>query len=94
MLTRGEWTRELGTPPVVKGLIWFKYESRMTEGTKAGVCGQSLERRLSISIGKHATVFQTEVYAILTCVFEIQMIAKPEKCVSICSDSQAALKTL
>jgi hypothetical protein len=32
----------------------------MAEGTRAGVCGQSLGRRLSISLGK-----QVEVYAIL-----------------------------
>ena len=66
----------------------------MTEGTKAGVCGQSLGRRLSISIGKHATVFQTVVYAILACVYESQMNSRPEKYVTICSDSQAALKAL
>jgi hypothetical protein len=56
--------------------------------------GKSLGRRLIISIGKHATVFQTVVYAILACVYEIQMNARPEKYGSICSDSQAALKAL
>jgi len=66
----------------------------MTEGTKAGFCGQSLRRKLSISIGKHATFFQTVVYAILVCVYEIQMNARPEKYISICSSSQAALKAL
>ena len=64
------------------------------EGTKAGVCGQSLIRRLSICTGKHATVFQAEVYATLACIYEIQVNARPEKYVSICSDSQVALKTL
>lgn len=32
-----------------------------------------MERRLNISLGKNATVFQVEVYAILVCVHEIQM---------------------
>jgi hypothetical protein len=64
MLTREEWTRGLGTPPAVKGIIWFTYGSRTAEGTKAGVYGQSADRRLSISLGKHATVFQAEVYAV------------------------------
>jgi hypothetical protein len=72
MLTREEWTRGPGTPPVVKGLVWFTDGSRTVEGTGAGVYGQSVDRRLSISLGKHATVFQAEVYAILVCVREIE----------------------
>jgi len=53
-----------------------------------------LGRRPSISPGKYATVFQAEVYAILVCVLEIHMDVTPEKYISICSDNQAALKTL
>ena len=64
------------------------------EGTGAGVYGQSVDRRLSMSLVKHATVFQTEVYAILACVQETETQDRPEKYVSICSDSQAALKAL
>jgi len=55
---------------------------------------KSLGRRLIISLGKHGTVFQTEVYAILACVYENQTNAKREKYVSICSEIQAALKSL
>lgn len=62
------------------------------EGTRAGVYGQSLGRRLSISLEKYATVFQAELYPILTCTYEIQNKDRQEKCVSIRSDSQAALK--
>jgi len=64
------------------------------EGTRAGVYGQSVNRRLSIPLGKHATVFQAKVYAILACVQETETQDRPEKYVSICSDSQAALKAL
>ena len=35
-----------------------------------------------------------KIYAILACVYEIQSQNRPEKYVSICSDSQAALKAL
>jgi len=56
--------------------------------------GQSVDRRLSMSLEKHAIVFQTEVYAILACVYETETQDRPEKYVSICSDSQAALKAL
>jgi len=51
MLTRGEWTRGTGTPPVLKGLIWFTDGSRMMKVTGAGVYGQSVGKRLSISLG-------------------------------------------
>jgi hypothetical protein len=46
------------------------------------------------SLGKHGAVYQAAVYAILTCVYEIQTNARPEKEVGICSDSQVALKAL
>jgi ribonuclease HI len=93
MLTREKWARGPRTP-AVKGLIWFTDGSRSAEGIGAGVYGQSANRRLSISLGKHATVFQTEVYAILACVHENGTQDRPEKYVSICSDRQAGLKAL
>jgi hypothetical protein len=93
-LTRKEWTRGPGTPPVVKKLVWFRDWSRIMEGIRARVYRQSLGRRLSISQVKHATVSQAQVYAILESVNEIQMNVRPEKYVSICSDSQAGLKAL
>ena len=37
MLTTDEWTRGPGTPPVVKGLVWFTEGSKTVEGTRAGV---------------------------------------------------------
>jgi hypothetical protein len=94
MSTREEWTRGPGTPPAVKGLVWFTDGPSTVKGTRAGVYGQSVGRRLSISLGKHATVFQAEVYVILPCVHEIETQDRPEKYVSICCDSQVALKAL
>jgi hypothetical protein len=55
-----------------EGLVWFTGGSRTVERTGAGVSGQSLGRRRSIYLGKHAAVFQAEVYVILACVYEIQ----------------------
>jgi hypothetical protein len=91
MLTGEDMTKGTGTPPVVKGLIWFTDGSTM-EGTSTGVYGQSVGRRLSFSLGRYATVFNAEIYAILACAHEIQFQGRPEKHVSICSDSQANLK--
>jgi len=94
ILIREEWTKGTGTPPAVKGLVWFTDGSKMKEGTGAGVYRQSVGRRLSFSLGRYATVFQAEIYAILACVNKIQFQSRPEKHVSICSDSQVALKAL
>ena len=47
-----------------------------------------------MSVGKYATVFQAEIHAILSCAQEIKMNTRPEEYISICSDSQAALKAL
>jgi len=79
---------------MVKGLVWYTDGSTTAGGDWGGVYGQSVNRRLSIPLGKHATVFQAEVYAILACVEETATQDRPEKYVSICSDSQAALKAL
>jgi ribonuclease HI len=94
MLTREDWTTGQGAPPEVKGLVWYTDGSKMNGGTGARVYGQSLRRRLSFSLGKYSTVFQAEIYAILACVYEIQTLNRSERYVSICSDSQAALKAL
>jgi len=66
MLTREDWTKTTGAPPAVKGLVWFTDASKMREGTGAGVYGQ-VRRKLSFSLGRHATVFQADIYAILAC---------------------------
>jgi hypothetical protein len=94
-MTREDWTKGTGPPPVVKGLVWLTDGSRMQDGrTGAGVYGQSEGRRLRISLGKYVTLFQAKIYAILACVCELQNKARSEKYISICSDSQAALKAL
>jgi hypothetical protein len=68
MLTREDWTKGTGTPPVVKGLVWFTDGSKMKEGTRAGVYGQSVGRRSSFSLGRYATIFQAEIHAIVVCL--------------------------
>jgi ribonuclease HI len=94
MLTMEDWTGGSGSPPEIKGLIWYTDGSKMKEETKVGVFGQSVKRRLTFSLGRYKTVFQAEIHAILACVHEIQFENRPEKYVNVCSDSQAALKAL
>jgi len=68
MPTREDWTKGTGILPVVKGFVWFTDGSKMKEGTGTGVYGQSVGRRLSLSLGRYVTAFQAEIYAILACV--------------------------
>jgi hypothetical protein len=49
---------------------------------------------LIIYAERYAKFFQAEIYAVMTCAHEIQLHGRSEKYVSICCDSQAALKAL
>jgi hypothetical protein len=93
-LTREDWTSGTGTPPNVKGHVWFTDGSRMREGTGAGVFGQPKGRRLSLPLGRYTTLFQAKVFAILACAHDIKNHGTSEKHISNCSDSLAALKAL
>ena len=94
LFTREEWTRGTGTLLLVKWLVWFTGGSRTAERTGTRVHGQFVGRRLVVSLGKLATIFQVEVSAILACVDETDTQDRPVKFVSIYSDSQAVLKAL
>ena len=48
-------------------LIWFTDGSRTDLGTGSGVCGLKPNKRYRFSLGKFASVFQAEIYAILLC---------------------------
>ena len=91
MLTREEWTRGPRNPLQSResSVIRLVQDARKPGPQSKG---KSVERRPSISLEKYATVFQADVYPILACAYEIQNKDRQEKCVSVCSDSQAALK--
>jgi hypothetical protein len=73
-VTREDWTKRPGSPPVVKGFVLYPHGSKTKRVAGAGVYGQSFGRSISISIsvGKYVIVFQVKIYAILACVYEIQ----------------------
>jgi hypothetical protein len=75
-------------------LIWFTDGSRTDLGTGFGVYGLKSNKSYSFSLGKFASVFQTEIYAILLCAYENKRRAYKNKRILIFSDSQSALKTL
>jgi len=69
VLTREEWTKGPRTHPVVEGLVWFTDWSRMKERTGSGIYGQYLGRRVSISLGKYAIVFQADMCLRVLCLW-------------------------
>jgi len=91
MLNIEEWTRGPGNPLQSRGSSVVQLGPGSSEAGSS-VHGQSVGRRLSISLEKYVTVFQAAVYPILACTYEIQTKDRQEKCVSIRSDSQMALK--
>jgi len=75
-------------------LIWFTDGSKANSGTGSGIFGLRPNISFSFPLGKFATVFQTEINAILRCAYENIRRAYKNKQILIFSDSQAALKAL
>jgi methylase of polypeptide subunit release factors len=89
-----DYSRIKGTEFPEHTLSWYTDGSRAESGTGSGICGLRLNCNLSFSLGNFATVFQTEIYAILQCAYENIRRASKSKWILILSDSQAALKAL
>ena len=56
------------------------------------VFNQTTNLKLTLPLGMYGTVFQAEIYAIVACVSSLYN--EREASITICSDSQAALKAL
>jgi ribonuclease HI len=86
----------IGKDPVLPedALIWFTDGSKTDSGTGSGISGIRLKRSFSFPLGKYATVFQTEIYAILQCACENIRRAYKHKWIFISFDSQAELRAL
>lgn len=79
-----------------EALVCYTDGSRLTdlERSGAGIHFTDETNDISIPLGKYATVFQAEMHAILTCALTCLEGAYQDKDIYICSDSQAALKSL
>ncbi|XP_067203098.1 uncharacterized protein [Linepithema humile] len=63
-------------------------------GSGAGFFGSREGWKKSISLDSYATVFQTEIVAILSCAQTVRSREGAEEHIRICTDSQAAIKAL
>jgi hypothetical protein len=68
-------------------LIWFTDGSRTNLGTGSGIYGLKPNKSYSFPLGKFASVFQTEIYAILLCAYENIRRAYKNRRILIFSDS-------
>jgi hypothetical protein len=73
-------------------LVWYTDGSRADSGTGSGMQGSRPNRGYRFPLGKYATVFQAEIYAILQCAYVYIRRVYRNKRILIFSDSQAALK--
>lgn len=89
--TRNEWMEQT---ICLSGLTFFT-DGSLCEGLAgAGVFSDNPEISFSFTLGSNITVFQAEVFAIIKCVQYCLQMKFYSSRISICSDSQAALKSL
>jgi hypothetical protein len=89
--TREDWSTECVDLVEPDGLSYFTDGPLCGGRSGAGVLSVILNAKGSYSLGFHATVFQSEVYAILACSEYCISEDIVNRAISICSDSWAAL---
>lgn len=75
-------------------IVWYTDGSKKDGGSGSGIYGERPRMRLAKSLGKYASVYQAEMYAIIECVHINLYRSYKNKVIYILSDSQAALKAL
>ena len=91
--SREEWLHQRDSLPG-HGDVWFTDGSRSEDRSGAGYYCRRDGKGTFLSLGRYATVFQTEVMAILGCAQRLEDLNTEGRHISICSDSQAALRAL
>jgi len=90
-----EHWKENETQVIPEGAIAvFTDGSKEPRGTGAGIFFNGLLEDLYIPLGKYASVFQAETYAILLCASILKTLDLAEEPVYICSDSLSAIRAL
>jgi hypothetical protein len=92
--TSEDWSTECVELVAPDGLVFFTDGSFCEGRAGAGVFSEILNVRESYALGSHATVFQSEVHAILACSEYCISEGIVKGVVSICSDSRATLLAL
>ncbi|CAB0038072.1 unnamed protein product [Trichogramma brassicae] len=91
--SREDWLSKRDSLPGT-GECWYTDGSKTGGLSGAGYYRQADGRGTFIPLGRLATVFQTEIMAILGCSYRMAELVTESKRISICSDSQIALRAL
>ena len=92
---RGAWEENQWLYDQHRDLVYYTDGSRKNGLTGAAWTGSTDQASFAVlRLGEVATVFQSEVYAIMDCVAGLIQKETNRRSIVICSDSQAALKAL
>lgn len=91
---REYWSSNLHNELISNHIVWFTDGSLCNGLAGAGAYLMNFDYEMSISLGKYASVFQSEIFAIIIAVTFCLDMEWTDKSIIICSDSQAALKSL
>ena len=91
---REEWLDNCPTFFEAGSLKFFTDGSLMEGSAGAGVFCAEMDLKITNSLGKYCTVFQAEVFAIITAACYIKQNGIRDSIIYICSDSQAALMAI
>lgn len=80
--------------PSKRGIEWYTDGSKTLMGSGAGVYGERPRVEQYFSLGKHSSVFQAEVFALVTCIEMNLKKGYRQRPITIFTDSQAAIKSL
>jgi len=75
-------------------IVCFTDGSRNQRSTGASFYNQLMGENTSLPLGTLCSVFQAEMYAILQCARSDDLCHRHRNSITICTDSQAALKAL
>ena len=75
-------------------LIWYTDGSKTNSGTGSGVCGLRPRKHMYASLGKTATIFQAEIYALIMCIMENLRREYTGKRILILLDSMAVIRSV
>lgn len=75
-------------------LKWYTDGSKSGSEVGCGIYGEAPRKAISLNLGRHCSIFQAEVYAILECAFTNLQCNYSNHTIYIQSDSQAALLAL
>ena len=85
---------EVAAKEVQLGCVWYTDESKSEERSGSGYYSRRDGKGTCMSLGRYATVFQTEVMVLLGCAQILEGLKAVGRHIRICSDCQADLRAL